>query len=73
LSKYRNLIAHNPLLLNFFDDKIGVDLQYMMSKYGETKARVTIGKLEDLCREVEEMDDKLRAIREEIEQATLEP
>ena len=69
LTKTRNLIAHNPLLLNLFDDKVGVDLQYQISKYGEIEARLTIDQLEDLCRKVEELSGQLYTLREQIDGA----
>jgi hypothetical protein len=67
LADTRNLIAHNPLLLNLFDDRVGVDLQYQISKYGETEARLTLEKLEMQCRKVEMLDEQLLIIREEID------
>ena len=66
LTKTRNLIAHNPLLLNLFDDRVGVDLQYQISKYGEIEARLTIDQLEDLCRKVEELSVHLYTLRDQI-------
>jgi hypothetical protein len=67
LAKTRNLIAHNPLLLNLFDDRVGVDLEYQISKYGETEARLTIAELQELCAEVERLDATLSVIRQQIE------
>ena len=69
LSKIRNLLAHNPLLLNLFDDKVGVDLEYQISKYCEIEARLTIDKLEEYCRNVEELEEQLGIIREQIDHA----
>lgn len=69
LSKVRNVIAHSPLFLNLFDDTVGVDLQYQISKFGEIEARLSIDDLERHCRDVEELDEQLYAIREKIDNA----
>ncbi len=69
LSKIRNLLAHNPLLLNLFDDSVGADLEYQISKYGEIEARLTIEDLEGYCRDIENLEEELGNIREEIDRA----
>lgn len=68
-SKVRNLIAHNPLFLNLFDDSVGVDLQYQVSKFGEIEARLSIGDLERHCIDVEELNEQLCTIRQKIDNA----
>ena len=69
LANTRNLIAHNPLLLNLFDDKVGVDLQYQISKHGDIEVRLTIEELERQCQRVEILDTQLLGLREDIENA----
>lgn len=63
----RNLIAHNPLFLSLFDDRVGVDLEYQISKFGQTDARITIEQLENHCREVEQLADQLQEVRDRID------
>lgn len=67
LAKKRNEVAHNPLFLNLFDDRVGKELEYQISGYGELEPRITIDELEDLCRKAEEISETLGNVRELIE------
>jgi hypothetical protein len=67
LADTRNLVAHNPLFLDLFDDRVGADLQYELSKYGEWQARLTFNELEARCKEVETLVEELYAIGEELD------
>lgn len=69
LAETRNLIAHNPLFLNLLDDRVGVDLQYQISKYGEAEARITIDDLQTRCKEIETVIEQLYTLREQIDNA----
>jgi hypothetical protein len=67
LAATRNLVAHNPLFLNLFDDRVGADLQFQLSKYGELQAKLTFEELESQCSPVESLVEELYAVREGID------
>lgn len=67
LASVRNLVAHNPLFLNLFDDRVGADLQYQVSKYGELQAKLTFDDLDGYCLRVEDIAKELYSIREQID------
>lgn len=67
LAATRNLVAHNPLFLNLFDDRVGADLQFQLSRYGEQQAKLTFEELETRCSEVERLAEELYMVREGVD------
>lgn len=66
LSKTRNILAHNPLLLDLFSDAIGQDLSFNIHRYGDIEPALSLEQLEIRTDEVENINKELHEVIDRV-------